>query len=83
MKAIAIALKDVRRTLRSPVALAMMLGAPLLLTFLLGSAFGGAGGFTVPVTDVAVVNLDTLSAGSGGRHDRHHRGRRRDAVGSH
>ena len=44
----------------------MMLGAPLILTFLLGSAFGGAGGFTVPVTEVVVVDLDTLAAGNGG-----------------
>jgi ABC-2 type transport system permease protein len=63
MKALAIALKDVRRTLRSPVALAMMLGAPLLLTFLLGSAFGGAGGFTVPATKLVVVDLDAPAAG--------------------
>ena len=58
----AIALKDLRSTYRNVPALAMMLAAPLALSALLGFAFGGASGFSVAATKVAVVDLDTPPA---------------------
>lgn len=58
MRAYSIALKDLRRTFRSPAGLAMMLVAPLLLAFLLGSAFGSGDNFAIAATKTALVDLD-------------------------
>ena len=65
MKIVAIALKDLRSTLRNGPALVMMLLAPLALAALLGFAFGGAGGFNIAATKVAVANQDQGLAGAG------------------
>ncbi|MGE5073351.1 MAG: ABC transporter permease [Anaerolineae bacterium] len=66
MKVIDVAIKDLLRVFRSPSTLIMMLGAPLLIAGLLYFAFGsmssGTGRFTLPRTQVVVVNLD--AAGS-------------------
>ncbi len=62
MKTLDIATKDIKHIFLSVFSLVMMFGAPLLLTGLMYFAFGGmAGGksgFTLPVTKVAVANLD-------------------------
>lgn len=57
-----VAFKDLRRVFRSPFALVMMFGAPLLIAGLLYFAFGGmmsgSGSFTLPATRVVIANLD-------------------------
>ena len=62
MKEITIALKDLGHSFRSSQALAFMFGIPILMTLLFGFLFGGVGSsdetFTVPQTDVVLVNLD-------------------------
>ena len=62
MKIIAIALKDLWRAFRSFFALAFMFGVPILMTALFAFLFGGIGGddseFSLPRTDVLVVNQD-------------------------
>jgi ABC-2 type transport system permease protein len=63
-RALAITLKDVRRIYRTRSALVMMLVAPLALSALLGFAFGGGKGFSIPAVKTAVANLD--SAGTAG-----------------
>ncbi len=63
MRALAIAWKDVRHTYRSFAGLAMMIIAPLLLAGAIGAAFGGGGGFSVPITKTVVVDLDGGAAG--------------------
>ncbi len=64
MKVITIALKDLSRAFRSMFALAFMFGVPILMTLLFAFLFGGVGGssgFSVPKTDVILVNQDTGS----------------------
>jgi ABC-2 type transport system permease protein len=67
MKAIDIALKDMTRSFRSAFALVFMFGVPLLLTGMFYFMFGGAAksdqGFSVPITNVVVANLDRGSSG--------------------
>jgi len=63
MKTLSIAIKDLWRAFRSYFALAFMFGVPILMTVLFAFLFGGAGGdedadFTLPVTDVILVNQD-------------------------
>lgn len=61
MKALDIAFKDTLRAFRSGFLLVMMFVAPLLITGLIYFAFGSltaSGGFDLPVTRVAVANLD-------------------------
>ena len=62
MKSLTIALKDMGRSFRSYFALAFMFGVPILMTLMFAFLFGGIGGeeqaFTVPVTDVILVNQD-------------------------
>ena len=62
---VAIALKDLRSTMRNVPALAMMLLAPLALAALLGFAFGGGQSFSIAATKVAVANADTGTSGVG------------------
>ena len=67
MKVLDIALKDMTRSFRSTFALVFMFGVPLLLTGMFFFMFGGAGksdqGFSVPVTNVVVANLDQGGSG--------------------
>ncbi len=63
MKSIIIALKDMGRAFRSMFALAFMFGVPILMTLIFFFLFGGTLGgdepaFTLPKTDVMIVNLD-------------------------
>lgn len=63
MKAIAIALKDMKRSFRSAFALMFMFGVPLLVTGMFVLMFGSEAGepdatITLPVTRVVVANLD-------------------------
>lgn len=62
MKIIAIAIKDLWRAFRSFFALAFMFGVPILMTAMFAFLFGGIGGnepeFTIPRTDVVIVNQD-------------------------
>lgn len=64
MRALNIALKDLRRAFRSPAGLAMMLAAPLLLAFVLGSAFGSGDNYSIDPIKIVVVDLDE-GAGAG------------------
>ena len=64
MRAFIIAWKDLRRTFRSPAGLVMMLVAPLLLAFVLGSAFGSGDNFSIAAVKTVVVDLDQ-GAGAG------------------
>lgn len=66
MKILAIALKDMLRSLRSTFFIGMTVAAPLLLTGLMYFAFSGMsdGSGGMPTLKVGVVNLDTLPAGS-------------------
>jgi ABC-2 type transport system permease protein len=54
---------DVRHVYRSFAGLAMMLAAPLILAFAIGSAFGG-NNFSVPPTKIVVVNQDSGAGGA-------------------
>lgn len=62
-KSLAIALKDVRSFYRQPAALAMALLAPIALAAVLGAAFGGSSGFSLPKTTVSLADLDKGSSG--------------------
>jgi ABC-2 type transport system permease protein len=64
VRAFSIALKDLRRAFRSPAGLAMMLVAPLLLAFVLGSAFGSGDNFSIATVKTVVADLDE-GAGAG------------------
>jgi ABC-2 type transport system permease protein len=66
MKIIDIALKDVKRSLRSAFMIGMSVAAPLLLTGLLYFAFGGMSNGTtgLPALKVGIVNADNLPAGA-------------------
>ena len=69
MRILDIAFKDLLRSLRTPFALVMMFGAPLLITGLLYFAFGSlAGGddLNLQAVRVQVVNLDYAGSRSGG-----------------
>jgi ABC-2 type transport system permease protein len=67
MKILDIALKDMTRSFRSLFALMFMFGIPLLMGGMFSLMFGGLGsgsdGFPIPVTKVAVANLDAGGAG--------------------
>lgn len=67
MKILTIAFKDMTRSFRSLFALVFMFGVPLLMTgmFYLMFGSGGSGGFSVPVTTIAVANLDQGSSSFG------------------
>lgn len=61
MKLLDIAFKDMTRSFRSAFAVVFMFGVPLLMTGMFYLMFGGTGAgktFTVPVTTVAVADLD-------------------------
>lgn len=66
MNTLDVALKDLKRVFRSPFALIMMFGAPLLIAGLLYFAFGGLvsgnGSFTLAKTRLIIVNLDQASS---------------------
>lgn len=59
MRALTIAFKDARHVYRSVAGLAMMLVAPLLLSFLLGAAFGSGESFSVSAAKTVLVDQDT------------------------
>ncbi|HZJ02133.1 MAG TPA: ABC transporter permease, partial [Thermoleophilia bacterium] len=56
--ALFISLKDVRRAYRDPAGIAMMLLAPLVLTLLLGAAFGDEVGQSLTPVPVVLVDED-------------------------
>lgn len=61
MKAIDIALKDLRRSFRSTFAVIFMFGVPLLVTGMFYMMFGNIaqnGGFDLPKTKVVIANMD-------------------------
>lgn len=61
MKAIDIALKDLRRSFRSASAVMFMFGIPLLVTGMFYMMFGSMaqnGGFDLPKTKVIIANMD-------------------------
>lgn len=63
-KVFAIAFKDLLRSLRSMFFIGISLVAPLLLTFLFSTAFGGGSSTAISNIDVAFVNLDVPPQGS-------------------
>ncbi len=63
-KVFAIAFKDLLRSLRSMFFVGISLAAPLLLTFLFSTAFGGGSSTAISNIDVAFVNLDVSSQGN-------------------
>lgn len=63
-KVFAIASKDLLRSLRSMFFVGISLAAPLLLTFLFSTAFGGGGSTAISNIDVAFVNLDVPPQGN-------------------
>src|SRR5689334_2594964 len=69
MNSMDVAIKDLKRVFRSPFALIMMFGAPLLIAGLLYFAFGGlASGtkaFTLAKTRLVIVNLDQTNSSAG------------------
>jgi ABC-2 type transport system permease protein len=60
LKVIDIALKDLKRSLRSAIALVFMFGIPMLVTGMIYLMFGStsSGGFTIPRTKLVIANLD-------------------------
>lgn len=69
MKSLGIAFKDLQRVFKTPFALVMMFGAPLLITGLLYFAFGsmiGGGDLDLQPVRVQVANLDRPVAQNGG-----------------
>ena len=66
MRIMDVAFKDLKRVFRSPFALIMMFGAPLLLAGLLYFAFGGlargGGSFNLARTRVVIANLDQTNS---------------------
>jgi ABC-2 type transport system permease protein len=66
MNILDVARKDLKRVLRSPFALVMMFGAPLLIAGLLYFAFGGMasgnGSFTLARIRLVIANLDQASS---------------------
>jgi len=62
MKTLSIAIKDLWRSFRSFFALAFMFGVPILMTVMFAFLFGGIGSddseFSIPTTDVIIVNQD-------------------------
>jgi ABC-2 type transport system permease protein len=62
MKIIDIALKDLTRSMRSTFAVLFMFGVPLIVTgmfyFMFGNIANDDNGFNLPVTRIALVNLD-------------------------
>ena len=63
-KIFAIAFKDLLRSLRSMFFIGISLAAPLLLTFLFSTAFGGGSSTAISNIDVAFLNLDVPLQGS-------------------
>jgi len=64
VKVLDVALKDMRQSFRSYIALAFMFGIPILITAMFFFMFGGLrdedeAGFTLPKTSVLIVNLDS------------------------
>ena len=71
MKILDIALKDLMRSVRNAFAIGMMLIVPLLIVGLIAVAFGGltsgdSSSVDLPVTQVAVVNLDHSNSQNAG-----------------
>jgi len=60
-KLFTISVKDVKTWLRDPAALGVLLGMPVVLILILGSAFGGLGGDGGMVGQVAIVNQDVAA----------------------
>lgn len=65
-QAFTIAWKDLRSIYRQRSSIAMMLVAPLALTALIGSAFGGSSGWQFGAVKTALVNLDAGGQGKTG-----------------
>jgi ABC-2 type transport system permease protein len=58
VRALNIAWKDLRQTYRGRAFLVLILAAPLLLAFVLGSAFGSGDSFSISAVKTVVVNQD-------------------------
>jgi ABC-2 type transport system permease protein len=58
---LALTKKELKKTVREPAVLFMLIIFPITVTFVFGLAFGGIGGGTTTSFDVGVLNLDTTS----------------------
>ena len=57
-RVLALIKKDLKKTIREPAVLFLLLVFPIVLTFVFGLAFGGIGGGTTTSFDVGLLNLD-------------------------
>jgi ABC-2 type transport system permease protein len=53
--------KELKKTIREPAVLFMLIIFPITVTFVFGLAFGGIGGGTTTSFDVGILNLDAAS----------------------
>lgn len=56
--ALKIILKDFKRRIKDPLSIILLLSFPLLLTLIIGLAFGPAGKGTLPATEILLADLD-------------------------
>lgn len=58
---LALTKKELKKTVREPAVLFMLIIFPITVTFVFGLAFGGIGGGTTTSFDVGILNLDATS----------------------
>ena len=56
---LALTKKDLKKTTREPAVLFLLIGFPIIMTFVFGIAFGGIGSGGTTSFDVGILNLDT------------------------
>jgi len=59
----ALAKKELKKTIREPAALFMIILFPVLLTLVFGTSFGAIGGTQLATYQIGVVNLDSTGTG--------------------
>jgi ABC-2 type transport system permease protein len=62
---LALTRKELKKTVREPAVLFMLIIFPITITFVFGLAFGGIGGGTTTSFDVGILNLDTTGPQTG------------------
>jgi ABC-2 type transport system permease protein len=58
---LALTKKELKKTVREPAVLFMLIIFPITVTFVFGLAFGGIGGGTTTSFDIGILNLDTTN----------------------
>ena len=64
-RVLALAKRDLKRTIREPAALFMIFLFPVVFVVAFGASFGGIGGSSVTTYSVGVVNMDTAPLANG------------------